>query len=64
MSAQAAAQITMHDTLEWRSGKLVAIGSTDRVKRLNEQFHNTRPSICLEGIKAYTKVITERAGDR
>lgn len=63
MSAQAATQITMHDTLEWRSGKLTAIGSTERVKGLNEQFHSTRPSICLEGIKAYTKVYKETEGD-
>ncbi len=63
MSTQTAPLITMHETLEWRSGKLTALGSTDRVKHLNEQFHRTRPSICLEGIKAYTKVYRETEGD-
>ena len=50
------AQLTMHETMEFRSGKVVAIGSTDRVKRLSAQFHAARPSICLNGIEAYTKV--------
>ena len=57
------AEITMHETMDWRSGKVVAIGSTDRVKRLNAQFHAARPSICLEGIRAYTKVYKETEGE-
>ena len=57
------APITMHETMEWRSGKVTAIGSTDRVKRLNAQFHTARPSICLEGIRAYTKVYKETEGE-
>jgi formate C-acetyltransferase len=53
----------MRETREWRSGKVVAIGSTDRVKRLSAQFHAARPSICLEGIEAYTKVYKETEGE-
>jgi hypothetical protein len=37
-------QVTMHETLDWRAGKLVRLGSTERVKDLSEQFHKTRPS--------------------
>ncbi len=59
----ATAPLTMHETMEFRSGKVVAIGSTERVKRLSAQFHAARPSICLEGIEAYTKVYKETEGE-
>jgi len=50
------ATLTMHQTLECRQGKLMRLGSTERVKNLNEQFHKTRPNVCLHGIRTYTKV--------
>lgn len=56
-------QVTMHETMEWRAGKLVRLGSTERVKNLNEQFHETRPSICLEGIRAYIRAYKESEGE-
>ncbi|MDD1779308.1 MAG: hypothetical protein LUQ65_14165 [Candidatus Helarchaeota archaeon] len=56
-------KITMHETMEWRSGNLVALGSTERVRRLNEQFHNTKPNICLRGIEAYTRVYRDTEGE-
>ena len=58
-----AGQVTMRETLEWRAGRTARLGSTERVKRLNQQFHNTRPSICLHGIRAYTKVYKETEGE-
>ncbi len=55
--------VTMHETQEWRQGKLVRIGSTDRVKNLNQQFHETRPNLCLHGMRIYTRVCQETEGE-
>jgi formate C-acetyltransferase len=58
-----AAQVTMRETMEFRSGKVVSIGSTDRVQRLSAQFHASRPTICLDAIEAYTRVYRESEGE-
>jgi len=55
--------VTMLETQDWRQGKLVRIGSTERVKNLNQQFHETRPNICLHGMRIYTKVYKETEGE-
>ncbi len=55
--------VTMRETQDWRHGKLVRIGSTERVKNLNQQFHETRPNICLHGMRVYTRVYKETEGE-
>ena len=55
--------LAMNDTLELRQGQHTSIGSTERVKKLNQQFHKARPNICLHGIRAYTKVYKETEGE-
>jgi formate C-acetyltransferase len=50
----------MHETLEWR--KTAAVGFTERIRKLNQQFHSTRPNICLHSARAYTQVFKETEG--
>ena len=57
------ATVTMQQTLDLRQGKLTRLGSTERVKNLNQQFHEIRPNICLHGMRSYTKVYKETEGE-
>ena len=34
--------------MEWRDGKTAAVGSTDRIKRLNQMLHSYRPMVELQ----------------
>ncbi|MDO8689857.1 MAG: pyruvate formate lyase family protein [Dehalococcoidia bacterium] len=50
------------ESQEYRQGMVVALGSTDRIRRLNERLHSTPQSLCLHRARAYTAVYAETEG--
>jgi pyruvate-formate lyase len=44
-------------------GTAAAIGSTDRVRRLNLQLHSTQQTICLHRARTYTRVFAQTEGE-
>jgi formate C-acetyltransferase len=53
----------MHETEEYRKGMLSAIGSTERIRKLNHELHSTPQTICLHRARAYTQVFAETEGE-
>ena len=47
----------------YRRGMTSALGSTDRIRRLNSQLHSTPQTICLHRARAYTQVFRETQGE-
>ena len=51
------------ETEEYRKGMLSAIGSTERIRKLNHELHSTPQTICLHRARAYTQVFAETEGE-
>jgi len=54
---------TSSDSEQYRKGMIAALGSTGRIRRLNERLHSTPQSICLHRARAYTAVYAETEGE-
>ncbi|MDP2659210.1 MAG: pyruvate formate lyase family protein, partial [Dehalococcoidia bacterium] len=50
------------ESQEYKQGMVVTLGSTDRIRRLNERLHSTPQSLCLHRARAYTAVFAETEG--
>lgn len=61
--ALATCEVGQRKTMEWRAGKITDAGSTERVRKLNMQFHSQMPSVCLERARIYTRVMKETEGE-
>ena len=55
--------VETRETEEYKRGMLSAIGSTDRIRKLNQQLHSTPQTICLHRARAYTRVFAETEGE-
>ena len=49
--------------LEWRDGKSAAVGSTDRIKRLNKMLHSFRPMVELQRTRVLTEHFQKTEGE-
>lgn len=52
-----------YDSEQYRQGMAVALGSTERIRRLNERLHSTPQTLCLHRARAYTSVYAETEGE-
>lgn len=50
-------------TAEYKRGMLSALGSTERIRKLNQQLHSTPQTICLHRARAYTEVFAQTEGE-
>ncbi len=48
---------------QYKKGMISALGSTERISRLNSQLHSTPQTICLHRARAYTSVFAETEGE-
>jgi hypothetical protein len=55
--------VETRETEEYKRGMLSAIGSTDRIRKLNQQLHSTPQTICLHRARAYTRIFAETEGE-
>ena len=56
-------QEVSYDSEQYRQGMIVALGSTERIRRLNARLHSTPQSLCLHRARAYTAVYAETEGE-
>ena len=48
---------------QYKKGMVSVLGSTERIRRLNERLHSTPQTICLHRARAYTQVFAETEGE-
>ena len=63
MDATEHSSTTVVDREQGERGTAAAIGSTERVRRLNFQLHSTPQTICLHRARTYTRVFAQTEGE-
>ena len=51
------------DTEQYKKGMISALGSTERIRKLNSLLHSTPETICLHRARAYTSVFAGTEGE-
>ena len=52
-----------YESEQYRKGMVAALGSTERIRRLNARLHSTPQSLCLHRARAYSEVHAETEGE-
>lgn len=52
-----------YESEQYREGRCVALGSTERIRRLSQALHSTPQTLCLHRARAYTAVYAETKGE-
>lgn len=55
--------VKAYNTEQYRKGMVSALGSTERIRKLNLLLHSTPETICLHRARAYTSVFAETEGE-